>query len=220
MRTCEGHCATAGTNAELLTRGSQVRVAVAVQLTSESAPVIDDEALVRAAQVQPEAFAALYDRYWDRVYWYVRTRTASEEDTADLTQHVFVQALGHLHQYDPRRGQFGVWLFAIARNVSANFHRRQRPSVAWDLVPECLRPHASDDPVAETLRREDLDRLGSLVRALDPDKRELLVLRFVAGLTVGEIARLIGKREEATRKQLGRTLHMLAEEFEGGTHDP
>jgi RNA polymerase sigma-70 factor (ECF subfamily) len=193
-----------------------VQDVIAVQLTSHEISLSDEGALVRAARSDPAAFAELYERYWARVYWYVRTRTATEEDTADLAQQIFVQALSHLHQYNPRRGDFAVWLFAIARHMLANFHRRQRPSVPWDLVPEALHPRAIDDPVVETIRREDLDRLRSLVLALDPAKRELLVLRFVAGLTVGEIARVIGKREAATRKQLTRTLHLLAEELEKG----
>ena len=184
-------------------------------LPHESDTVSDEVALVHAARGDPAAFAALYHRYRDRVYWYVRTRTASEEDAADLTQHIFVQALDALGQYRPQRGSFAAWLFGIARHALTNFHRRQRPTVAWDLLPGAQQPVAPSDPVAELLRREDIDRLRSLFMALDADKRELLVLRFVARLTIAEIATVMGKSEAATHKQLTRTLHALATHFEG-----
>src|SRR5947209_11230667 len=78
-------------------------------LPHESDTVSDEVAQVHAARGDPAAFAALYHRYRDRVYWYVRTRTTTEEDAADLTQHVFVQALDALGQYRPHRGSFAAW---------------------------------------------------------------------------------------------------------------
>ncbi len=175
----------------------------------------DEDAVIRSARADPAAFAPLYRRYRDRVYWYVRARTATDEDAADLTQQIFAQAVAALGQYRPRRGSFAAWLFAIARHALANFYRRQRPTVAWDALPEALHPVAGDDPLAEALRREDLGRVHILVAALDADKRDLLALRFVARLTIGEIAAVIGKSEAATHKRLTRTLHALAKQFEG-----
>ncbi len=175
----------------------------------------DEDAALRAARADPAAFAPLYRRYRDRVYWYVRARTATDEDAADLTQQIFAQAVAALGQYRSGRGSFAAWLFAIARHALANFHRHHRPTIAWDALPGALHPVAGDDPLAEALRREDLGRVRILVAALDADKRDLLALRFVARLTIGEIAAVIGKSEAATHKRLTRTLHALAKQFEG-----
>ena len=62
-----------------------------------------EAALVRAAQEDLTAFAPLYERYRDRIYAYLRTRTRSAEDAADLTQQVFLQALDALPRYRPQR---------------------------------------------------------------------------------------------------------------------
>lgn len=175
----------------------------------------DEGTLVRAALADPSAFAPLYRRYRDRVYWYVYTRTANEDDAADLTQQVFTRALDALAQYQPRRGSFAAWLFGIARHALANFQGRRRPTITWDLLPGAKQPVAPDDPAAALLRHEDMARLRTLFDALEPDKRELLALRFVARLTAAEIAAVIGKSEAATQKQLSRTLHALAAHFEG-----
>src|SRR5690348_5272389 len=76
---------------------------------SDGSPVGDEGTLIQAARDDPAAFVALYHRYRDRIYWYVRTRTPLEEDAADLTQQIFVQALDALAQYRPHRGPFAAW---------------------------------------------------------------------------------------------------------------
>jgi RNA polymerase sigma-70 factor (ECF subfamily) len=166
------------------------------------------------AQQQRAAFAALYLRYRDRVFRYVRSRTPTDEDAADLTQQIFVQALDRLHRFQPQRGLFAAWLFTIARNTLADHHRRRRVLVAWDLLPESLQPVLPQTPEAAIVRREDLARLRSAIQALNAQKRELLILRFVAVLTTREIAAVLGTSEVAIRQRLVRTLQTLATQFD------
>lgn len=173
----------------------------------------DDTDLVRTARENPAAFGLLYERYRDRIYSYLLARTNSEEDAADLTQHVFTRALAALQQYRSHKGSFLTWLFTIARNASNNFLQRRHATVTWDYVPEVLHPLTELEPEAVVLRQEALIRLRTLFNALDQHKRELLTLRFVAGLTAAEIAVVLGKSEAATKKQLTRTLHLLKEQY-------
>src|SRR5947209_4633726 len=172
------------------------------------AGALDESELIRAARADPGAFQAIYERYADRVYRYLLTRSRSPDDAADLLQQVFLRAMDALSQYRPEKGPFVAWLFGIARNAATDFQRRSRPTVSWDMVPESFLAGRTDLE-AEVLRRDDLARLAALVGTLDPARRELLVLRFVAGLTVPEIAAVIGKREAATKKQILRTLQSL-----------
>jgi RNA polymerase sigma-70 factor (ECF subfamily) len=179
--------------------------------------VLDSEqALVCKAREDPTAFGALYELHRDHIYRYLCTRTADREDAADLLQQVFLRAFDALPQYQPGKGPFVAWLFGIARNLSSNLHRARRPSITWDLVPEVLRADPGDLE-AEILRREDLSRLSRAFNALPADKRELLVLRFVAGLTAAEIASVVGKSHAATKKQLSRTLQSLKEHYHDAT---
>jgi RNA polymerase sigma-70 factor, ECF subfamily len=177
----------------------------------------DEDSLIQAAQQNALAFEPLYERYRDRIYWYLLTRTTDPEDAADLLQQVFLRAMDALAQYQAGKGLFVAWLFGIARNMATNFQRRRPPTVTWDALPEVFRDDRIQ-PEAEVLRREDLWRLNRLVSTLDPSKRELLVLRFVAGLTTPEIARVIGKSEAATKKQLSRTLQTLKEQYHDRDH--
>jgi RNA polymerase sigma-70 factor (ECF subfamily) len=137
----------------------------------------------------------------------------TEDDAADLTQQVFVDALHALAQYSPRRGPFAAWLFGIARHIASDFHHRQRRTVTWDLVPQALQPLATQDVEAGLLHHEAVARLRLLFTRLDADKRELLVLRFVAQLTVAEIAAVVGKSEAATQKAMYRVIQTLKEHY-------
>lgn len=189
----------------------------ALPLAGECATVSEEASQVQAAQQDPAAFAPLYRRYQDRVYMYMRTRTESDEDAADLTQQVFLRALDSLSQYRPRRGSFAAWLFRIARNAAIDWQRRQRKTVTWDLLPEALQPVADHDLEAGMLRREAAARLRTLFAELDADKQEILVLRFAAQLTIAEIAAIIGKSEAATQKMLLRTIQGLQESYHDET---
>ena len=120
----------------------------ALPLHSGEEPAVHgtEAALVRAAQDDPAAFGALYDRYLDRVYSYARARTANEEDAADLAHQVFQRALEALPRYRAQSAPFAAWLFRIARNAAIDRHRRRRATVSWDFVPEALQPVADQDP--------------------------------------------------------------------------
>ncbi len=164
-----------------------------------------------------KAFSELYERHLSKVYNYLRSRTQSDEDAADLTQQTFMQALHAFPSYTERGVPVEVWLFRIARNLVVAAHRRSgKRAVDLDLLPEALQPAATgaEEPEVVALQKEARARLRTLLLGLDADKRELVVLRFVSRLTAWEIALVVGKSEAAVQKQLTRTLHMLKEQYD------
>ena len=82
-----------------------------------------DESLLGRLAVEaactPEAFAELYQRYYTRVYNYMRYRSDDPATAEDLTAQLFERLLERIGDYDPQRGPFGAWVFAIARNLVA-----------------------------------------------------------------------------------------------------
>jgi RNA polymerase sigma-70 factor (ECF subfamily) len=178
---------------------------------------LDEVALVQIAQRDLDAFGVLYGRYQDRIYTYLRTRLGQAEDAADLTQQVFVQALVALPRYRTQGVSFAAWLFRIARNSATDWQRRQRPTVSWDAVPEAFHPCSADTADSALLQREAFAPLYALLAGLDAQTREALVLRFTAQLTLAEIGAVLGKSEEAVRKQVSRALHTLKEQYHDDT---
>lgn len=173
----------------------------------------EDQALVKAAQDQPEAFAAIYERYAQRIYLYVRTRVTSEEDAVDLTQQVFVKGLRALPGYRTGEAPLSAWLFRIARNAVIDHQRRCRSTCTLDSVPPLLREHGLG-PEDTALRNEDVRRLREALLRLAPDKRELIALRYAGRLKMREIALATGKSEAATKKRLFRALKTLKENYD------
>jgi RNA polymerase sigma-70 factor (ECF subfamily) len=174
---------------------------------------------VQAAKVNPAAFDTLYQRYMPQVYRYLRARTHSEDDAADLTQQVFLQALNALPNYQERGLPFAAWLFRIAHNTVVNSYRRNHPNLDWDALPEAMHPAATQDPETTALQHESLSQLQQLLTQLSHDKRELLALHFAAGLTTREIAAMVGKSEAAVKKQLSRTVQALKKDYGEHYHD-
>jgi len=179
------------------------------------APAVEggpDDALVAAAQAEPAEFAAIYERYLPRVYRYLAAKAGNPEEAADLTQAVFLKAFGGIGGFRNGKTPFASWLFRIARNEAIDAHRRKRPSVPWDALSG-FEPAAAGSPEGDALQLESMRELRRAVAALETSKRDLLALRYAAGLTAGEIALLVGKSPEAVKKQLQRTLRQLKENY-------
>lgn len=115
--------------------------------------------------------------------------------------------------YRQRRVPFAAGLFRIARNVAIDLARRQRITMAWDLLPEALHPATNTTPESVVLREETLRRLRVLLSQLDTGKRELLIFRFTAGPTSREIWVAVGKSEAAVKQQLARILQIIKEQY-------
>ena len=168
---------------------------------------------IAAARINPADFEPFYLLYRERIHHYMRLRLPSDEDAADATQQVFLKALDALPSYQTRGVPVVVWLFRIARHIAIDHHRRQRPSVSWDALPDRLHPMSTHDPDTMVQRQEMLEHLKVLLTKLKPAERELLALRYAAGLHSQQIADVLGKRPEAIRKQLSRLLQTFKEQY-------
>jgi len=86
----------------------------------------EEIALVERAKHDRDAFGELYDLYFDRVYQYMYYRVGNHEDAEDLTARVFYRMLKALPRYKVTNAPFGAWVFRIAHNLVANWHRDQK----------------------------------------------------------------------------------------------
>lgn len=172
---------------------------------------VGDEAAGRETGLA--SFEETYHDLVPRIYRYLRTRTGSVEDAADLTQQVFLQAWEGLPSYQERGLPLAAWLFRIARNAATDFQRRRRITVAWDLLPEALHPVEQQDIDEGVLQREAVERLRTLLLQLRAGDRELLTLRFVGELTLQEIGLIVGRSESGVQRRLARILRRLEGQY-------
>lgn len=172
----------------------------------------DEASLVRAAQVDPASFRPLYLRWVTPVYKYLLSRLHDRREAEDLTSQVFLTACEQLPRYD-HRGRFAAWLFTIARNKARDYYRSAGRTASLDEVEA----HGSDpDLLAQAIRSDEIRRLARAIRALPGADLDLVRLRFTAGLTYGDIGALLGKSDEAVRKQLERLLARMQTQMEAG----
>lgn len=179
-----------------------------------------DEALVELARSDPEAFGELYERHVKRVYNYVYYRTGVRQDAEDLTARTFMQALIHLPRYRQQGVPFSAWLFRIAHNLVANWHRdNAKRSVPIDETVESRHaPSGSPDETVEA--KEERQALLAAVAALPEDRQQLILLRFVEGMRAADIAVVMGRSEGAVKALLHRTIEGLRKSLsDQGQHE-
>ena len=173
----------------------------------------DEDALTRAAEGDAEAFGILYDRYIGRIYNYIYYRTGNQHDAEDLAARVFTRAMKHITNYQDRGVPFSAWLYRIAHNLVANWHRdnSRRQEVALDETyktkSEAILPERA------LMRTEEEKALLELVQGLPEDRQQLLVLKFVESFSNAEIGEIMGRTEGAIKSLYHRTLLSLRDEI-------
>ena len=175
---------------------------------------LDDTELVALAKEDMDAFGELYERYLQKIYSYVFYRTGNAHDAEDLTAKVFFRALSHIGAYVDKGVPFQAWLYRIAHNLVANWHRDQgrRKIIALDeYVAHSLKSEAPDRLTEE---REEQNQLLQAVRRLPEDRQQLLLLKFVEQMSNAEIGAIMGRTEGAIKSLYHRTLLALREEME------
>ncbi len=177
-------------------------------------PDIDEEAvLTSASRGDREAFGLLYERYIEHIFSYVYYRTGNQHDAEDLTARVFQRAMNHIQNYTDRGVPFSAWLYRIAHNLVANWHRdrSRRQEIPLNEVP--VLPSKDDRPESTLLRSQEQDALLRLIRQLPPERQTLLILKFVEDLSNAEIGRIMGRSEGAVKSLYHRTLLALRDEL-------
>jgi len=166
-----------------------------------------DAALVAAAREEPQAFLALYDRYFDRVLGYVRLRIRDEPTCEDVASTVFTTALAQLRRFRGD-GAFAGWLFQIARNAVRDVQRGPAAVALSDEV-------TSSEPDVEErfLEYERAQHLHALIRLLPPEQQHLLALRYGAGLAFDEIGAIVGAAPGTVRVRMHRILEQLRRRY-------
>jgi RNA polymerase sigma-70 factor (ECF subfamily) len=175
----------------------------------------EEDVLKSASDGDREAFGQLYERYVDRIFNYVYYRTGNLHDAEDLTARVFQRAMNHIHNYTDRGVPFSAWLYRIAHNLVANWHRdrSRRQEIPLNDLP--VLPSKGEHPETTLVHSEEQEDLLRLIRRLPPDRQHLLILKFLENLSNAEIGQIMGRSEGAVKSLYHRTLLALRDQISG-----
>ncbi|HEY4504363.1 MAG TPA: RNA polymerase sigma factor [Candidatus Paceibacterota bacterium] len=161
-----------------------------------------------------EAFGELYSSYFTPIYRFLYWRTKHKEIAEDLTQTVFLKAYEAVGAFENTGAPFLSWLYTIAHNLYLDYIKKRKfllpdePDTFWENQKGFL-PGVEK----EITRRENREALDKAISELSDNQQELVILRFVAERSYGEIAEITGKTEDALRALNYRAMKLLKEKL-------
>ncbi len=171
---------------------------------------IERDAVQRAARGDQEAVGQLYDAYVEPLFRFCVARVGNETDAEDLTEEIFLKVIRSIGGFEWRplggvnggpagsdeeeRSPFRAWLFRIARNHVISHYRRQNTRKSDGEVPEWL-PDQALGPQELAERAVTIEEVFAVVEALPTAQREVIQLRFGAGLSIAETAEALDKQQ-------------------------
>lgn len=171
---------------------------------------IDDAGLVKRAQNgDVAAVADLYDAHHQSIFRYVWSRVGDKQLAEDLTGEIFTRMVTGLPAYRTSHVPFHAWLYRIARNLIVDYHRSQNGRVVAPL--DAVESPSSDDELPGQIVEKQLvqERLRLALAWIDPAQQEVVVLRFIAGLSLAETAQTLDKSVPAVKSLQYRGLTAL-----------
>jgi RNA polymerase sigma-70 factor (ECF subfamily) len=156
-----------------------------------------------------DAFGKLYLLYLDAIYRYVYFRTKNANDAEDLTEQVFLKAWEALPDYKQCGHPFTSWLYRIAHNAVIDHHRRQKPVVSVPLPEKGDGAGKQSTALEQIIEAEEVNALVTAIAQLPDEQQQVIILRFVEGLSHAKVARIVDKSEGACRVIQHRALAAL-----------
>jgi RNA polymerase sigma-70 factor (ECF subfamily) len=171
-----------------------------------------EENLILRSQADPEAFRALYEKYFKRIFLFVLHRVGDKQIAADISSQVFLKALLNLKKFKFRGLPFSAWLFRIALNECNDYFRknqRHRVVTIEDHIVENLH-----EELIENSREEDLrKRLPNILQQLSVDELQIIELRFFEQRPFKEVADIVGITETYAKVKVYRALQKMKKLF-------
>jgi len=175
-----------------------------------------EQTLVATAEEAPRAGDLAFDRLYrssrDDLFAYVASLLRDESAAEEVTAVAFERAYRKRHRFDPSRGEPRAWLFGIARNAALDELRRRGRQAELAADPEDL---VAAGGIESAERNERRLTVSTALERLEPGERELIALKYFAGLGNAEIAQVIGTSESNAGTKLHRAMTKLREACDG-----
>jgi RNA polymerase sigma-70 factor (ECF subfamily) len=168
---------------------------------------VNTDLILRAQKGDEAVISELYEHYHLPVFRYLYYRVGDRETAEDLTSEVFLRMLRFLGGFHPPSATFQSWLFQIARNLANDHFRSTQAHQQVQLEENMTENNDLPDGIAE--RSLTSESLRQALTVLSEDQRDVIVLRFVAGMPIAEVAQAMNKSEDSIKGLQRRGLASL-----------
>ena len=185
----------------------------------------EEKKAVEEARKKPEAFGRLFEEYYPKILRYTICRTGNAEAARDITSETFFKALKNLWKFRWIGCSFSSWLYRIAGNTVIDYFRSKKfepvsleAAIEEGGLPELSSRRDLEEEIMEAQERldaaRDLADIRKFILKLPPHYQEVLVLRYMDGHKVEEIAGILGKKAGTIKSLISRGISMLKERMQ------
>jgi RNA polymerase sigma-70 factor (ECF subfamily) len=171
--------------------------------------VLNEDLIHRAQEGEPIVVSAIYERYQRGIFRYLYYRVGDQQTAEDLTSEVFLRMIEALKNYNNHKISFQAWLFQIARNLSIDHYRKM--SVQQNVPLEDNLPIDEKEPLELVSQELTSEKLRQALVKLPENQRDVIVMRFISGMPIGEVAESLHKSEDSIKGLQRRALLALRE---------
>lgn len=172
-------------------------------------PPSSEEKLIMLAQKNRKDFKPLYEKYFDKIFWFVLKRMGNEALTGDLTQQVFFKAMVNLHQYKFQGHPFSSWLYRIALNEVNQYYRKTKNRRYVELEEGQLSTMVQEMEGKESSEMDPGELLPKLLSLLSLIEVDLVEMKYFEGKSFREIGEILSLKEGAVKVRMHRIMKKL-----------
>lgn len=172
----------------------------------------EELAIIELAKKNPRYFEPIYNKYFDEVLRFVNRRMNNLDQSADLTQEIFIKAMLNLHKFEYRGYPFSSWLFKIAYNEVNNFFRKKSKDKIIYVANEEMLPLAVElDSEVEQKKLFEIrwQQIVEALHLLNKDQQQLIEFRFMDKMAYKEIGAICGITEANAKIKVFRAIKKL-----------
>ncbi len=176
----------------------------------------DPDTVTLAQRGDVQAVGRLYDQHHEALFRYIWVRVGENQLAEDMTGDVFMRMLDALPRFRPTDVPFRAWLYRIARNMIVDHFRKVKSHSVEPLQESHAEIDSEDNPALTVEQKLSSERLHQALESIDEVQREVVSLRFFAGLSLEETATALEKTEAAVKALQHRGLAALRQALSEG----
>ena len=168
---------------------------------------------INKAKKNQDAFAFLYDKYWEHLFRFIFSKVQSLDDTGDICQSAMLKAMLNISKYEDKGYPFSAWLYRIAINEINLFYRRKKKDKFVEIKETDVKTLMTEIEVDNIESIDQQEKLLVILSQLKPKQAELIEMRFFFKYSFKEIATFYKITEANAKMRLYRILDKLKQKW-------